>query len=32
MCKDDRMLIDKNDEIDGPDNLKATFDPIKLRR
>jgi hypothetical protein len=33
MCKDDRMIIDnKNDEINGPDHIKASFDPIKLKR
>jgi codanin-1 len=33
MCKDDRMLIDnKDDELSGPDFLKATYDPLKLKR
>jgi hypothetical protein len=32
MCKDDRMLIDKSDEIDGPENIKPGFDPIKLKQ
>ena len=33
MCKDDKMLIDnKDDEINGPDHIKAAYDPIKLKR
>lgn len=33
MCKHDKLLIDKkNDEINGPDHIKATYDPLKLKR
>jgi hypothetical protein len=32
MCKDDKMLIDHNDENNGPDNIKGFNDPIKLKR
>jgi hypothetical protein len=33
MCKDDKMLIDHRDEeSNGPDNIKGFNDPIKLKR
>ena len=33
MCKDDRTIIDnKNEETNGPDQMKSTFDPMKLKR
>ena len=33
MCKHDKLLIDKkDDEINGPDHIKAAYDPLKLKR
>ena len=33
MCKNDKMLIDKKDnEINGPDHIKASYDLQKLKR
>ena len=32
ICKDDKMLIDNNDQNDGPEHLKSIYDPMKLKR
>jgi hypothetical protein len=33
MCKHDKLFLDKKDhEINGPDYIKNSYDPLKLKR
>jgi hypothetical protein len=32
LCKDDKTRLIDEDEIGGPDHIKAAYDPLRLKR